>query len=448
MELRDKQVLVVGAGMSGMAACRYLQKKGGKVLLADNKSRKDLLKNKAVAAFVRKGGELLSDNMMPEEITWELAVASPGVPLHLPLLNMTRAENIPIIGEIELAYQEARAPFIGVTGTNGKTTTTALIGHILKKCGVDALVGGNIGQALVDIVGDFRGDYIVAELSSFQLESCIDFRPRVAVYLNLTPDHLDRHGSMEMYGAAKERIFANQEADDIAVLNADDPLVAAAAERIKSRPLWFSLHHQPENGIYLEQDRLRYMVAGEEQFSFAAADIFIQGRHNLQNAMAAFLAAAAIGLEPKKIAKAIISFRGVEHRLEYVKEIGGVIYVNDSKGTNPASTFQAIMAYERPMILLLGGRNKGSDFTELMLLAQQRVKTAVIYGEAAGELKKAADAVGYQSYIMAGDFEDAVAQARALALPGDVVMLSPACASWDSFNNFEERGKKFKALIG
>jgi UDP-N-acetylmuramoylalanine--D-glutamate ligase len=448
MELRGKQVLVVGAGMSGLASCHYLQKKGCKVLLADNKSREQLMKNKEVAAFVRKGGELLSDNMMPEQVTWDLAVVSPGVPLHIPLLNITRAANVPIIGEIELAYQEAKAPFIGVTGTNGKTTTTALIGHILKECGVDVLVGGNIGQPLVDIVGDFRGAYIVAELSSFQLESCISFRPQIAVYLNLTPDHLDRHGNMEQYGEAKERIFANQTSSDIAVLNSDDPLVAAAASRIASRLLWFSLHHRPKDGIYFEEERLHYLVAGEERYSFAAADIFIKGRHNIQNAMAAFLAAASLGLAPERIAQAIISFQGVEHRQEYVKEIGGVLYINDSKGTNPASTFQAIMAYERPMILLLGGRNKGSDFTELMQLVRQRVKLAVIYGEATGELKKAADSVGYHSYLIAGGFEDAVAQARQQARPGDVVMLSPACASWDSFNSFEERGRKFKELIG
>lgn len=447
MELGGKTVLVVGGGKSGMAACHYLLSKGCQVILADNKSQEVLLKDKEIAAFVKQGGQLISGNVIPEKVTWELTIVSPGVPLHIPILNMTRAAGVKIIGEIELAYSITDTPFIGVTGTNGKTTTTSMIGHILKECGVSVLVGGNIGKPLVDSVTDFHGDYIVAELSSFQLESCVTFRPRVAVYLNLTPDHLDRHGDMDGYAAAKEKIFAQQKKDDFAVLNLDDEYIKRAAEHICARKFWFSLHLKPENGIYFDEGVLHYMVDGQEKFSFSTEKIFIKGMHNVQNAMAAFLAAAVIGLDPQQIAQAIYSFKGVAHRLEFVTERDGVLFINDSKGTNPASTVQAIYAYDQPMVLLLGGRNKGSDFSELMELIKKRVKQCIIYGEAAGEIKRAADEAGYTSYIMANDFADAVALAKNNASSGDVVMLSPACASWDSFDNFEQRGDKFKELV-
>lgn len=447
MELGGKTVLVVGGGKSGMAACHYLLSKGCQVILADNKSQEVLLKDKEIAAFVKQGGQLISGNVIPEKVTWELTIVSPGVPLHIPILNMTRAAGVKIIGEIELAYSITDTPFIGVTGTNGKTTTTSMIGHILKECGVSVLVGGNIGKPLVDSVTDFHGDYIVAELSSFQLESCVTFRPRVAVYLNLTPDHLDRHGDMDGYAAAKEKIFAQQKKDDFAVLNLDDEYIKRAAEHICARKFWFSLHLKPENGIYFDEGVLHYMVDGQEKFSFRTEKIFIKGMHNVQNTMAAFLAAAVIGLDPQQIAQAIYSFKGVAHRLEFVTERDGVLFINDSKGTNPASTVQAIYAYDQPMVLLLGGRNKGSDFSELMELIKKRVKQCIIYGEAAGEIKRAADEAGYTSYIMANDFADAVALAKNNASSGDVVMLSPACASWDSFDNFEQRGDKFKELV-
>lgn len=447
MELGGKTVLVVGGGKSGMAACHYLLSKGCQVILADNKSQEVLLKDKEIAAFVKQGGQLISGNVIPEKVTWELTIVSPGVPLHIPILNMTRAAGVKIIGEIELAYSITDTPFIGVTGTNGKTTTTSMIGHILKECGVSVLVGGNIGKTLVDSVTDFHGDYIVAELSSFQLESCVTFRPQVAVYLNLTPDHLDRHGDMDGYAAAKEKIFAQQKKDDFAVLNLDDEYIKRAAEHICARKFWFSLHLKPENGIYFDEGVLHYMVDGQEKFSFSTEKIFIKGMHNVQNAMAAFLAAAVIGLDPQQIAQAIYSFKGVAHRLEFVTERDGVLFINDSKGTNPASTVQAIYAYDQPMVLLLGGRNKGSDFSELMELIKKRVKQCIIYGEAAGEIKRAADEAGYTSYIMANDFADAVALAKNNASSGDVVMLSPACASWDSFDNFEQRGDKFKELV-
>lgn len=447
MELQGKTVMVVGAGMSGIASCRYLLSQGARVIIADSKKEEVLLQNKDLTALLKRGVKLLAGHQLPENIDWDMVVVSPGVPLGIPLLKMSRDAAIPVVGEIELAYREAKAPFLAITGTNGKTTTTSLVGHILSSCGVDVLVGGNIGKPLVDAVADFHGKYIVAELSSFQLESCVSFRAHAAAFLNLTPDHLDRHGDMAGYGAAKERIFANQTSEDYAVLNWDDPYLRQAASRIGGKILWFSLHDRPENGIYLDEGQLRYIKDGTEVFSFAAADIFIQGKHNIANCMAAFLMTVITGIEPEKIAKAICSFRGVEHRLEYVTEKNGVIYVNDSKGTNPDSTFQAIYAYDRPMILLLGGRNKGSDLLPLMKLVKERIKCAVLFGEAALQFKQAADTIGYSSYVMADNFDDAVERAKKMAVSGDVVVLSPACASWDSFRCFEERGDRFKELV-
>ena len=439
--------MVVGAGVSGKASCRYLLKHGCDVILADNKEADELLKNSGIRELVNDGVTLLAGKVLPGKVDWELVVVSPGVPLGIPILMVSRQAGVPVIGEIELAYLNAKAPFLGITGTNGKTTTTSLVYHILVNCGVDTLLGGNIGTPLADAVEEFQGEYIVAELSSFQLESCVDFKAHAAAFLNLTPDHLDRHGDMAGYGAAKSRIFANQTKDDFAVLNYDDEYTCGLGEKVGGKVLWFSLHDIVDNGIYFDGEYLRYMLSRKEIFAFPAEKIFIKGRHNIANVMAAFLIAASIGLAPEKIAEAIYSFKGVEHRLEYVVEKEGILYVNDSKGTNPDSTFQAIYAYERPMVLILGGRNKGIDFTPLMELVKERVKAAVLYGEAALELKEAADKVGYTSYEMADGFDDSVAKAKALAVSGDVVVLSPACTSWDSFTCFEERGKRFKELV-
>jgi len=446
MEMRNHTVLVMGAGLSGVACSRFLLGEGARVILADGKSRDKL--GPEVLELERQGVTLLAGNALPPAVTWDWAVTSPGVPPSAPQLAMTIAAGLPVVGEVELAWRVAEAPFIGVTGTNGKTTTTALTAYILEQAGQQVLLGGNIGAPLIDRAAAFRGDYIVAELSSFQLESCRDFRPRIAVMLNLTPDHLDRHGSLEQYAAAKERIFANQQAEDTAVLNWDDAYLRSIAPGQKGRVLLFSTERPVEHGAYLDREgQVRFKEFGQETYALAADSIYIKGRHNISNAMAASLAAHAAGAAYPAIAAALVSFPGVEHRLEFVCERDGVSYINDSKGTNPDSTEKALLAYDRPIILLLGGYDKGGDFHELMQLVRSRTRLAILYGATRPKLRQAADDTPGVHYLLADDLRDAVDKAKQAAKPGDLVMLSPACASWDAFDNYEQRGALFKELV-
>ena len=445
MDLKDKRVLVVGAGRSGVESCRLLLQAGARPLLSDSKEREQL--PQAALDLEKQGVELMTGRQFADKVDWQLAVVSPGVPPMIPLLNITREAGVEVIGEIELAYRFSHAPFLGVTGTNGKTTTTSLLGFILQQAGRDVLVGGNIGSALAAAASAFHGDYIVAELSSFQLETCSTFRPHVAVHLNLTPDHLDRHGSMENYAAAKESMFLRQGEGDFAVLNYDDPAVSAIAGRTAAQVLWLSLEQELDDGMYFDGEAIRVREQGRTVYSFPAADIFIKGRHNMQNAMAAALAAHAVGVDNPTIAAALAAFPGVAHRLEFVCRRRGVTYVNDSKGTNPDSTLQALRAYDGPMILLLGGYDKNADFSQLMPLIKEKVKLAVVYGATLPKIKSCLQENGFDRFTAADGFRDAVAKACEAAEKGDVVMLSPACASWDEFDNFEQRGDLFKELV-
>ena len=443
--IKDKKVLVVGAGRSGVEACRLLLQAGARPLLSDSKEREQWPAN--ALALEKQGVELMCGRQFADKVDWQLAVVSPGVPPMIPLLNITRSAGVEVIGEIELAYRFSHAPFLGVTGTNGKTTTTSLLGFILEKAGLDVLVGGNIGAALALNAASFRGDYIVAELSSFQLETCSTFKPHVGVHLNLTPDHLDRHGSMENYAAAKESMFLRQSADDFAVLNHDDPIVSSIAGKTAAQALWLSLEQELDDGMFFDGEAIRVREQGKTVYSFPCRDIFIKGRHNMQNAMAAALAAHAVGVDYAVIAKALADFPGVPHRLEFVCEKDGVTYVNDSKGTNPDSTYQALQAYAGPIVLLLGGYDKNADFSRLLPLIKEKVKLAVVYGATLPKIKSCLQENGFDRFTAADGFRDAVAKACEAAEKGDVVMLSPACASWDEFDNFEQRGDLFKELV-
>ncbi len=445
MDYKGKKVLVVGAGLSGVEATRFLLSKGAHVLLTDTKSRDKLAEH--VLALEKQGVQFMLGNVLPEKVDWDMVVASPGVPPGIPLYRMSREAGVEIVGEIELAWREAHAPFIGITGTNGKTTTTALTAYVLEQGKKDILLGGNIGQPLVSSIGAFHGDYVVAELSSFQLESCQDFRCKIAVFLNLSPDHLDRHGTLEAYGAAKSRIFANQQGEDTAIFNDDDAYVRALGDVLPSQVLRFSLTHKVQNGMYLADGRIFFVQDGQERYDFPASSIFIKGKHNIANAMAAALAAHVAGVDWETISHALATFPGVPHRLEFVCQKDGVTYVNDSKGTNPDSTTQALLAYDEHMILLLGGRNKGVDMHPLLQLVKSRDVQPIFFGEALPEFKRAADELGMKNYVLADDFQDAVLRGAKLAHPGDVVVLSPACTSWDAFPNFEARGDRFKEIV-
>lgn len=444
--LAGAKVLVIGAGLSGRAAAIFLAGKGAAVTLADNKPAAELPDLGEVTA----AGVSLCLGAMPEDAAaFKLAVISPGVPLDIPVVQALNAAGVPLIGELELAYQFSRSPFLAVTGTNGKTTTTTLLGYILQKAGIEELIGGNIGAALVSDIEKLPAACpVVAELSSFQLETAVDFKAHIAAFLNLTPDHLYRHKTMAAYGAIKCKIFAHQTKDDFAVLNYDDAAVRAYAPELTGRVVYFSRKQQLSEGAFVRDGMVVWRFDGEEQEIIAAADIRIKGPHNLENALAAAAMAALYGVDMGYIRAALADFPGVEHRQEPVGEFGGVLYINDSKGTNPDSTIMALLACERPTVLILGGFSKGSDFHPLLPLIKEKVKHIVLLGETAGVIADTLDEAGITCYEHAGrDFAECVRLAVAAAEPGDEVLLSPACASWDMFSCFEERGEQFKQLV-
>ena len=445
--VEGKRFLVLGGGVSGRAAAAFLRSKGAFVTLADEKPKDEVAE--AVLALAEKGVSLCLGGM-PEQVSdYDFAVISPGIPLTVPVAKALQAQHIPILGELELAYLFSHTPYLAITGTNGKTTTTSLLGYILQQAGIECIVGGNIGEPLVTRVEQLSQEgYIVAEVSSFQLETTNKFCPQVAAYLNLTPDHLNRHGTMKQYGDIKAKIFQNQGPTDVLVCNYDDPLVRAYAEQAPGKVVFFSRREILPKGIFVEGPNIVYWENGKKQQLIAMHDIFIKGGHNMENVMAASAMALAIGIEKENIAQALRTFPGVTHRQEFVCVKDGVTYINDSKGTNPDSTLQALLAYDQPMVLILGGRDKGGDFRPLLPLIQQKVRQVVLVGEATPILKQALASVNYSHWVEAGDdFAKAVTLATAASQPGDIVMLSPACASWDMFSSFEARGDLFKQLV-
>jgi UDP-N-acetylmuramoylalanine--D-glutamate ligase len=443
LDLQGKNVLVVGAARSGQAAARFLAARGVSVTLTDTRGRDDLQLGELPGVNLVLGGH-------PDVTTgrWNLVVVSPGVPFGAPLLVQARREGIPVIGELELAWRFVRAPVVAVTGTNGKTTTTALLGEVFRQAGFRTLVAGNIGVPLISEVEKYGpDDIIVVEASSFQLESVREFRPRVAVILNLTPDHLDRHGSMENYVNAKAAIFANQRPSDWTVLNYDNPRTAALARRTPGTVIFFSRRHRLEQGVFVHKGQILVRDNGVETPVSATQAIFLPGAHNLENALAAVAAGWALNVGVAPLARALAGFRGVPHRLEVIGQIGGVRYVNDSKATNPEAACRALEAYAEPIVLIAGGRNKGNDFNAFMEKAREKVRVLIVLGECAEEIVRAAERAGIRQVLRAADLPGAVALARNVALPGEVVLLSPACTSWDMFNNYEERGDLFRRVV-
>ena len=442
-------ILIIGAARSGVASAEYLLSIGKQIVISDmnTKLAEDVETQLGHASVSYAWGK------QPDvaALQPELIVMSPGVPLSIPPVVKARELGIPVISEPELAFRYSDVPFVAITGTNGKTTTTTLTAFLLEKEGRKVVAGGNIGLPLISQCPQMSAnDIVVAEMSSFQLESVDSFCPKVAVVMNLTPDHLDRHKTMEAYAAAKANIFKNQGPEDYLLLNKDDAIVAAMAAGAKSHVYYFSQQEILDEGIWLEDGNLVYRLDknGAPQVLIPAAEIGIVGSHNWQNAMAASLAALLMGQQPEIIAERLRAFKGVAHRMEPVATIDGVLYVNDSKGTNPDSTEKALGSYgERPIVLIAGGRNKGSDMAVLVPLMRAHCRGVVLVGEATGDFIDAFERTGYTDYVCADSFEDAVAKAREMAQSGDVVLLSPACASWDMFDNFEQRGDLFKELV-
>lgn len=440
------KVLVVGMAKSGLAAAHYLAVKGYEVVIADAKIDESLEKLKSV---LESEGILVQLGGYPE-IHEDLSfiVVSPGVPLDIPPLVSARELGVKIISEIELAFKEAKAPIVAITGTNGKTTTTSLIGQIFKDAEYETAVTGNIGLPMitqVDLASD-KGIFVV-EVSSFQLETTETFAPTVAVVLNITPDHLDRHKTLENYILAKEEIFLKQKKNQFTVLNYDDEIVRGMAKRTKAKVIFFSRKHKLEEGVFVEQGKIKVVLGGNSHILCSVEDIFLPGAHNLENALAAVAAAVVMEVPTERIVETLKTFQGVAHRLERVAEINGVTFINDSKGTNPDASIKALEAYDKPMILIAGGKNKGSDFSEFASKMKGKVSALVLLGQAAPDIADAARKEGIEPIVFVESIEEAAQKGFELANPSEIVLLSPACASWDMFTSYEERGDRFKRAV-
>ncbi|MBV8343530.1 MAG: UDP-N-acetylmuramoyl-L-alanine--D-glutamate ligase [Candidatus Eremiobacteraeota bacterium] len=445
-------ILVIGLGRSGLACIEVLRELGVTVFATDDQPRERI--RDAVSAAEALGARFFEAAGVDAVVSrLGSAVLSPGVPPTSPVARRLYDANVPVLGEIELAYRLCKAPIVAVTGTKGKSTTTALIGHLLRGCGLTVRVGGNIGNPLIkEVRGASADSWIVAEVSSFQLETIRAFKPRVAVLLNISPDHLDRYHSMDEYAEAKYRIGANQALTDFFVGNLDDPMVSMlhwrrGDTRLQARQLWFSLRGDDEATMYVRNGVLTYApVAGDPRpiAIMPAGEIPLLGEHNRENAMAALLAALAIGCRPEALRAAMATFVPMSHRLEVVADVDGVRYVDDSKATNPAAVVAALHAYDRPIVLIAGGRSKGSNFEALGAEIRHRVKALIVIGESAAALRASA---GEVEAVEAFSMEEAVQHARRLARDGDVVLLSPGCASFDMFSSADDRGERFAAAV-
>lgn len=452
MDLREKKVLVFGSGISGVAASRLLLKVGAQVVLYDGNASLDAGKITAQvldAETVPCGKSLqVMVGELPADVrtSLDLVVMSPGVPTDLPVVNEMRESGIPIWGEVELAYTFAKGEVLAITGTNGKTTTTTLLGEIMKQY-CQTYVVGNIGNPYTDIALNMTEKSVaVAEMSSFQLETIHKFRPRVSAVLNITPDHLNRHHTMEGYIAAKKQIFRNQTAEDTCVLNYEDEMTRRFGEEVDAKVIYFSSLRKLEGGIYLEDGNIIYHV--DEPVKICHVDeLQILGRHNHENVMAAVAMAAAYGVPFDIIRKTVCEFKGVEHRIEFVAEKNGVAYYNDSKGTNPDAAIKGIQAMNRPTLLIGGGYDKDSSYEEWIEAFDGKVKKLVLIGATREKIDETARRLGFTQTILADSFEEAFDICVKDAETGDAVLLSPACASWGMFKNYEERGDKFKELV-
>ncbi len=444
VNLNGMNVLVIGLARTGIATCLFCSELGATVTAADSRTASELGDS---IAKLRNAGIRLELGGYSDEILrgQQLIIPSPGVPADAPLLLRARELKIPVWSEIELAYRFLNGKLIGITGSNGKTTTTTLVDHILRHAGSPTKLAGNIGTPLIAQVGDTTGSTItVAELSSFQLELIETFRPDISVLLNLTPDHLDRHKTLAAYAAAKARIFANQTKDDFAVLNADDSASAALAPS-RPRVLWFSRKKTVVPGAYVRDGRIVFSHHGEDELVLAVNQIPLPGAHNLENVLAAVVATRLAGVRPAQIEASIKSFSGVEHRIEFVAEINGVRYYNDSKATNVDATLKALEAFPGRIIVILGGKDKDSDYTQLRSTLQERAILALLIGSASDKIEHQID--GSVAINRAGTIERAVESAAQASHAGDIVLLAPACASFDQFQNYEHRGRVFKDLV-
>ena len=446
MELNNKRVLVVGLGRSGVASALFLKSRGARVTVSDAKSQ-DLLRDE-IPALLDQGiavetgghGERTFQNQ-------DLIIVSPGVPIDAEPITQARALGQTVIGEIELAAEFIRGPIVAITGSNGKTTTTSLTGKIFADSGFKTLVGGNIGTPAISLAERSTPDTVtVLEVSSFQLETIRAFRAKVAVILNITPDHLDRHRTFDAYVNAKARIFENQHAEDFAVLNAEDPTCVKLAGRTCAQVFWFSRLREVERGAFIRNRQIVVRDGTSDRTIMAVSEIPLKGAHNLENVLAGVCTSALLGCNPDSIREAVRNFKAVEHRLEFVAAVRGVDYYNDSKATNVDATIKALESFPANIHLILGGKDKGSDYSVLNDLLRQRVKRVYTIGAAAEKIES--QIAGAAQITRSGTLESAIRHAAANAQTRDIVLLAPACASFDQFQNYEHRGRVFREMVG
>lgn len=450
MNVKEQKVLVVGTGISGIGAASLLVKQGAKVILYDQNEK---LKEEDVRAKLPEGMEAdIVIGALPEELrkSISLLVISPGVPIDSPLAETCKADGIPVWGEIELAYRSSRGQLIGITGTNGKTTTTSLVGEIMKdSIGEDrTFVVGNIGIPYTLEAGKTQEDSVtVAEISSFQLETTDEFHPKVSAILNITPDHLNRHHTMECYIETKERIAVRQTEDDVCVLNYENEYTRAFGEHCPASVIYFSSARKLENGYYLEGEDIFEARNGVTEKLLTIHDMNLVGACNYENVMAAIAMTRAMNVPLESILKTIRRFKAVEHRIEFVATKNGVDYYNDSKGTNPDAAIQGMKAMTKPTILIGGGYDKGSDYDEWIEAFDGKVKKLILLGQTAEKIAACARKHGFEEILFADSLQEVVDLCAELAVPGDAVLLSPACASWGMFPNYEVRGRQFKEMV-
>lgn len=444
MRYQGKKAMVVGMAASGISAAKLLLQEGAEVTLYDAKPMENFdlgsLKDRCNCLF---GGD-------PTDAVekMDMLVLSPGVPTRLGFIQKAYELGKEVIAEIELGYQCSRADYVCISGTNGKTTTTALTGEIFKNAGESTYVLGNIGTPICEYAGETKsGDIVVAETAALQLETTTTFRPRACALLNLTEDHMDRFLTMEYYTACKMKMFANQQEGDYAVFNYDDLPTRAEAEKIEKASVIFFSRKEKVRGAYVENGRIVFNDGVRHAEICDASEVRIPGPHNLENALAAVCLAMVMGICPEVIAHTLKTFAGVEHRLEYVRTLNGIEYINDSKGTNPDSTIKAIETMTRPTVIILGGYDKHSDFMPMFEKFTDKITGLVILGVTAQKIRACADQIGFRNYAMVDTFEEAIYRAREMCEPGGTVLLSPACASWDMFKNFEQRGEIFKDIV-
>ncbi len=443
MIFRDKNVLILGLAISGVSTAKALNKLGANIIITDMKKEDELSQyiddlNGINIKYILGCNDVNLDNIC-------LIVKSPGIPLEIPLINKAKEKGIEVITDIELAYRISKNQFVAITGTNGKTTTTALTGELFRNANKDCHVTGNIGVGILwEIVNSSEDDVFVIEASSFQLESTKTFKPKVSVITNITPDHINWHKSFDNYINAKKKVLLNQEKDDFTILNYDDPILREISKEVKSKLVFFSADNKLDFGVYVEGDYIVVNNGSDIEKVIRYKDIKIPGKHNLQNSLAAVAIGWCMGINFNIIEKTLKEFEGVEHRIEFVENIDGIKFYNDSKGTNPDASIQALKALDNPIILIAGGMDKGGSFEEFVEYFDDKVKSLILLGETATKIKDTAINKGFSNIYIVGNMKEAVQKSFEMANNGDSVLLSPACASWDMFSDYEERGNVFK----